>query len=517
VSLDAASAAKVVRGLTGLNMSRIAADVLITSVNASDVATLSQPLPSALAAGRAQATTLRYAPFAPPYLASGAPNPRFETTLAGWLTYVKAVCQFVKSVYGSDHFDVEVWNELTNGSQYLYESDYFNPVPDPGSVGNVTSAVLARTIQMLRDPANGLTDVQVGDGFANQTPFVSGATVPTGTNAIDKHPYHGADFFPGSTEDGSPVNALGASAMIKVAGTSVEAFRPTFTSFFPEYFLSGLQTETLMRDLSPMTTTVGGTPHGASTAPVGGEPPVMWITEYNLSAYQGYVLGMPPADLPELQAKAALRFYVAYASEGVPAIDLYAAKSNPSYQGYPVYQLISPNFFTAVDANPSSDPSSLGGAVMQAVGRLTTTLSGAQSIASPRQLALNAISTDSQNSQFTGNGTTAYPNLYDSDVLAFFPFQLSSNSFVAAVYVMTDDLARAYTSTPAAGYTPYDLPPETYQLTIGNLDGTTATVSLTDPLTGTAQPATIVSRTSTQIVVQLPVTDSPRMLAINNA
>jgi hypothetical protein len=427
------------------------------------------------------------------------------------------VCQFVKNVYGSDNFDVEIWNELNMSSQYLNESKYFNPVPDPGSTGSVDDVLLARTIQMLRDPANGLTDVQVGDGFANQTPFVSGATVPPGTNAIDKHPYQWADYFPAQAENGSPINALGTTALIKVAGALVEAFRPTFTSFFPEYFLSGLQNETLLRDLSPTTTMIRGVPHGAAAAPPGSAPPAMWITEDNLDAYQGYVLGMPPADLPELQAKGALRLFVSYASEGVPAIDLYAAKSTPSVQGYPTYQLIPPGYFSAVDANPSSDPDGLGGITMQAVGRLAATLSGAQSITSPRQLSLNAIATNSQNTQFMGNGTSAYPNLYDRDVLAFFPFQLSSNSFVAAVYVETRDVARAYMSTPAPGYTPYDLPPEDYHLTIGNLNGQTATVSLTDPLTGTAQPATIISRTSSTIVVDLPVTDSPRMLTIRNA
>ena len=111
VVLSAASAAQVVPGLTGINEGGVAAGVLITGVDAGGVATLSQPLPSALAAGSVPASTLRFAPFAPPQLANGAPNPRFEQTLAGWLEYVKGVASFVKQVYGSDDFDVEVWNE----------------------------------------------------------------------------------------------------------------------------------------------------------------------------------------------------------------------------------------------------------------------------------------------------------------------------------------------------------------------------------------------------------------------
>ena len=42
------------------------------------VASLSRPLPTRLRAGPVAASTLRFAPFAPPRLADGAPNPRFR-------------------------------------------------------------------------------------------------------------------------------------------------------------------------------------------------------------------------------------------------------------------------------------------------------------------------------------------------------------------------------------------------------------------------------------------------------
>jgi hypothetical protein len=34
---------------------------------------------------------------------------------------------------------------------------------------------------------------KVGDGFSDQEPYASGATVPPGTAAIDKHPYQPGD------------------------------------------------------------------------------------------------------------------------------------------------------------------------------------------------------------------------------------------------------------------------------------------------------------------------------------
>ena len=512
VTLDPVSAAKVVPGLTGFDEGSYAARVLITSVDPNGVATLSQPLPASLAAGPAPATTFAFAPFAPPYLADGSPNPRFQQTLAGYLTYAKAVCQFVASVYGSDNFDVEVWNE---NQVFLNESNYFNPVPDPGSTGSTTTAVLQATIAMLRNPANGLTHVQVGDGFSSQSPWTSGTTVPVGTNAIDRHPYAQThNEAPGSWSEAGiqPVNPQGLP--LRARNSVIQPiFTPTFRAFFPEYPLSGIQTETLIRDLSStISSNIQGTIHGANTAPAGGTPPATWITEDNLDGTSAMQNGLPAADMPEFQAKAALRFYLSYASTGAQAIDLYSAKGINATD----MNLISPAFFSAVDANPSSYPASLGGPTMQAVGRMSSTLAGAQPIAHPRQLTLTSIAQYGNNSQFTGNGTSAYPSLYDRDVLTFFPWQVSQHTFVAGVYVMTRDLTHYYTSHPAPGMTPYDMPAEAFRLTIGNVNGATASVSLSDPLTGTQQPATIISRTANQIVVQLAATDSPRMLAIND-
>ena len=501
VSLSPASAAQVVPGRTGIDVDGYVAKVMITSVDRAGQATLSQPLPQSFPAGQVAAATFRFEPFAAPYLANGRLNPRFKATLVGWLAYAKTVCQFVARVYGSDNFDVEVWNE---NQAFLDESTYFNPVPDPGGKGSTTYTVLRATIHMLRNPANGLTAIRVGDGFSNQSPFTSGTTVPPGTAAIDHHPY-AQDVYvrPGAAVEAGvrPVNPAGEPAR----------FTPSFLAFFPEYYLSGIPTETLMRDLSPtIRSNIDGTIHGATTHPPGSPPPAIWITEDNLDQDVAKSNGMPAADIPEMQAKAALRFYVSYASEGAQAIDLFAA------EGGSCCQIIPQAFFSAVDARPGSYPVNLEGPTMRAVGRLTSLLSGAQPIARPQQLTLKAIAQLGNHSQFTGNGTSAYPDLYDRDVLTFFPFQASQKRFVAAVYVMTRDVTQRYTSDPAPGQTPFDLPAEQFRLTIGNVDGAHARVSLYDPLIGGREPARIISRTRSQIVVQLAATDSPRMLTIDD-
>jgi hypothetical protein len=507
VSLKPTTDSGVVPGLTGFDASdpngypEDPGD-LITNVAPDGTATLSQPLQTAIPAGSISVKTLSYEPFAPPYLSDGTtPNPRFQATLDGWLTYVKGALSFVKQVYGSDNFDAEVWNELTFGSAFLDESDYFNPVPDPGSTGDVDEAILTATVQALADPANGLSDVKVGDGFSSTVPWTSGTTVPVGTAAIDHHPYAGERQFPDSPDEPGTieVDAFGDPT----------SFVPTYTEFFPEYFLTGIQTETLMRDLSPITTLIYGTPHGATTHPVGGTPPANWITEVNLDQTQAATNGMPTSDIQEFQAKTLLRYYLAYGSEGVQALDIYAAA------GGGCCQVIPQAFFNAVDQDPSSYPGSLGGQAVQAVANLTSQFAGAVATTSPQQVTLLSIANESSDVQFQGNGTTATPSLTDRDVLAFFPFQKSPGNIIAAVYVMSRDLTRVYTTSPAPGLTQYDQPPEAFRIAIGNVDGPTVKVkSLYDPLTGTFidDAATIVSHTATSVTVQLPVTDSPRLL-----
>jgi hypothetical protein len=517
VSLTVASAAQVVPGLTGFDTTdpypQRPGD-LITNVAPDGTATLSRPLPMSLPAGPVSVTTLRYAPFAPPFLVNGAPNPRFEQTLAGWLTYVKSVAHFVRDTYGSSNFDMEVWNELTFGSAFLDETNYYSPVPDPGSFGSVTDELLKRTVQMLHDPANGLPGVKVGDGFSNQEPWQSGANVPAGTNAIDKHPYVGLRVFPGSPDERGieSLNAFGQPNPSPADGSPVAHARliPSYRVFMPEYLLTGIQTETLMRDLSPITTSIYGTPHGAHTHLPGHPSPTVWITEDALDAGQASANGLPDADIPEFQAKTALRMFVSFASEGAQAVDLFAAA------GGACCQFIPPAFFNAVDANPSSYPASLGGLTMKVVGRMVTTLRGARSIARARQLTLDAIAQQGDGAQFRGFGTPALPALYNRDVLAFFPFQVSAHRFVSAVYVMTRDVTHYYTAHPPPGLTSYDMPAQQFRLTIGNVDASYARVSFSDPLTGASVPARIVSRNHRTVVVQLPATDSPRMLTIDD-
>jgi hypothetical protein len=517
VQLDPATAAAVVPNKTGFDSQDPwrAADVIITQVLAGGLAKLSRPLPHDLPAGHHQASTLRFAPFGPPRLKNGQPNPMFEETMAGWLSYVGAVTRQAKAIMGSQKFDVEVWNERSFGSDFLYQERYYDPVREEGD-GDRLDEILKRTVNYVRDARNGVSKIGVGNGFASQTPWESGATSPHGLTAIDRHPYYGMRHFPADSviDDNMPIDAQGnwdftdTGTRTSGGGIRRDHFIPHYDSFFPEYILSGIQTENLIRDVSPITTDLRGTLHGRRTHPAGGKPPQVWITEANLDTGVIPEGRLTPADAGHLLAKAALRYYTAYANKGFSAIDLYAAS------GWE-WALVSDAFFNAIKRRDGAYPGNgLGGDTPTAVRRMTATLRGATHLKRTRPLSLLRISDHHNHKQFSGDGTAAHPPLYDRDVLAFLPFQVSAHKYVASTYVMTRNLAKLYKpKARRSDIRRFDLPAERFQLRIGGFSSRRVRVKATDPLTGRSVPVRSRSLGGGRIAVSLPLTDSPRMLS----
>ena len=308
-------------GFNALDGSYKAADVLVTAVGPDGTATLSKPLPRDLAAGDHPGATLRFAPFAPPRRADGSPNPAFEETLAGWLQYVGAVTRRAREVLGGDAFDVEIWNELSFGSDFLDAGRYYDPVPDGAARARATSRARSSSARSrsCATRANGVAGIGIGDGFASELPWPSGATEPAGVTAIDKHPYPPVRDYPEDLQHNT--TAVGPDG-------HPTAWTPRMRAFFPEYWLTGLQTETLVRDLAPVTTFVYGTPHGRHTRPAGGAPPQLWMTETGLDLADER---LPQAELTvaakrHILTKGVLRALLAHVNKGVSALHLYAAR-----------------------------------------------------------------------------------------------------------------------------------------------------------------------------------------------
>ena len=276
---------------------------------------------------------------------------------------------------GSEEFDVEVWNELSFGSRFLDVNGYYQPDIEPDRPHRERE-ILERTVAFIRDPANGVPAIGIGNGFSNQSPWWNGTKSPVGLTAINKHPYAGWQSFPtGAAVNGNrPLNGLGELAGWKDGSNQFhELFTPTYEAFFPEFFLSAIQTETVVHDLAPYPSTIGETDHGRYTHHPGGAAPTMWITEVNLAPGSGPVprTEMSADDLRHIESKIILRYLVAYVNKGVSAIHFYAAKGGD-------LSLVDPSFFSSLRASRSlaypGDPA--GGQTTDAVRRLTAAMAG---------------------------------------------------------------------------------------------------------------------------------------------
>jgi len=486
--LDQRSAAKVTPGRTGLDSSSDykAADILLTSVDGTTVV-LSKPLPRDMAPGSYSVSTLRYEPFRRP------DDPLFERTMRGWLDYVGLVTRQVKANLGNERFDVEIWNELSFGSDFLDLNRYYDPEVLGGDPAATQDVILRRTLAFLRDPANGVSGVGIGNGFANERPWEAGSTSPNGLTAIDKHPYSRRVQFPqpGRYKDARAVDALGrVDERQDAEGAWHDTFSPSYSAFLPEYYLTGIQTEHLVRDLSPLATDLLGTRHGRFTHPPGGRPPVMWLTEFGLDLNQ-----VPAAAMTHVKTKMALRASAAWINKGAGALYFYAVHNGR----WALFKRGAPG----------------GGQVLRALKRFMSAFAGPGRLGRRQHLRLEAITDRHNRRQFEGDGTPAHPPLYDRDVVAFLPFQVAERRVVVPVYVMTRDLLRVYRPQLSRGDARrYDLPPERFRLTIGGVAGLGAAVRATDPLTGKTVPVRVVSRIRDRLVVEFALTDSPRLLVL---
>ena len=167
---------RLVPGRSGLNQltDYWAAEDFFTKIDPDGTATLSKPLPKDLPAGNVPAATLRFLPFYPPAGLDGKTRREFRETLAGWVDYVAAItgeaCRVLRSDNPQDAgFDLEVWNELTFGSNFLSINNYYEKPMAPGRPP--FEQILRATVEYVRRHRAELPGVGVGDGFNNQWPW----------------------------------------------------------------------------------------------------------------------------------------------------------------------------------------------------------------------------------------------------------------------------------------------------------------------------------------------------------
>jgi hypothetical protein len=95
--------------------------------------------------------------------------------------------------------------------------------------------------------------------------------------------------------------------------------------------------------------------------------------------------------------------------------------------------------------------------------------------------------------------------LYFHDLFTVLPFQVNARKFVFAVYVMSPT------------YPQEDLAEQPWRVALRPVGGVDATVSGVDPLSGRAVPVTVRERARESLTVEVPATDTPRLLVVEEA
>jgi hypothetical protein len=531
---------------------------LITAVDpATGRCELSAPLPKALPAGPLVLADLKYHPFSGPILADGTPNPWAQETVEGWKTYVRTVCEFAKQTLGTAGqndagFDLEVWNELTFGSDFLDEQNYYEPrrsfktdlvYKNHGFVAEGPMSILPITVDYVNDPKSGLPGVKVISGFSNQWPWDSGATMWPGQAGFSRHFYTSLNadipfnsvcgFLSPETIDRpgeGPINALGfldgrrnGRDWHTVAPGSY--YVPTLHISMPELWQYGYKIEYITRDIQPFPGLWDQ--HFRFSNPGDGHPAEVWMTETN-TARSGFLsklqeqLGVASEDSAlvrlshHLGAKAILRTFVFQASKGVHTIELYAARHQDLEDA-----VIPEAFFGALEKSYhvlTEDVRTQIGEQLTVLSRVVGLMRKGEDLPVIRPLGVSEVVEHKPRLVSKGDGTLEHPDQYNRDDFAFLPFQLSANRFAIGYYVVTRDMTSACRPElsvldPAR----YDMRPQLFDITITNVAGARANISAWDPFDNREIAVPVLARTNTALTVQLETVDYPRFLIIKES
>jgi hypothetical protein len=479
-------------GRSGLNnlTDNWAAEALITAIDGNTI-TISKPLPKAIEAGSSiSMATLKYRPFSKPGSAD------YHKTIAGWQHYVGTVAKFVSQALGTTQsqdrgFDMEIWNELTFGSEFLSINNYYARDPAAYKEESIWTNLVKATADYAVAHPQQFSGVKFSDGFANTIPWPASSQQPVRISAISKHPYANRKNFPKDEQRGDKIDALGKPTN----------FIPKYSALFPEYYATALQTETLLRDAAPLTNEIYGVRHGRYARQVNGRvvPTEVWITETGIAPDENKITD--PLKALKLKAKTTARYYTFYLNKGVTKLYLFSAVASGN-MGLGIVQDNFLQYSSTHSVYPANDRAYVS-PTLKITGRIVAQMKRNLDprLTKTRQLRLDSIRDTHNHWQFVGEGTAAHPNLYNRDVFAFLPYQVNSQRFVIPYYVMTRDVTK-------------NLLPEQFAIQISKLKAQDATVSAYDPMNDRTLPVTINSRGRDFLNLTVSATDYPYLLII---
>lgn len=459
----------LVIGHSGINhlITSAAAEGLITAIDPNTgQCQLSKPLPKELKKGQiVKMATLKYVPLFP------IGTKEFEDTACGWLHYASLVTGAASDA-GIDQFDVEIWNELSFGSNFTEASHYYNPLPYPKPKdflhpGGCCWELARRTVESVKKAH---PHARLIWGFSNTTFFHCAVPeLPPGMDGQSYHPYGtGTKTYP-KDEDLPQFN--------------LDHFTPTMLTQLPEGWAHlYVKTESLMRLLNPQ---------ARQNHPPGSEHFHHYMTEHGVAPPECGITD--PAGCWDIKTKCALRSFCLWINKGIDTLDYYCAYDHDA-KGMGLL----PSDIKKIPADAKWDD--VATPPLKAIRNLVRAFDGAQPLEVTSPLHVEVTELAEPRMIFDGDGQ--HPPLWQRQAFAVLPFQVDAHRFVIAVYAMTYDATKHFE-------------PEPHRITFTGLPGPVDTVSLYDPVTDTKPNVTSRPMGSDGVEVEFAATDCPQLLTIS--
>jgi len=284
------------------------------------------------------------------------------------------------------------------------------------------------------------------------------------------------------------------------------SFIPSYSTYMPEYYGTGLQTETIIRDLTSITTSVYGAAHGQHARVVNGRvlPCTVFITEIGIIPAAVGVMDSPTSLL--MKAKGESRILTFFLNKGAGLVDLFAACGGGDWD-YQVLSLTFEQYAVTNSTYPADDTPYVSPAlhiISEIVSQMANGVDNSLTESKTRKLEVKEILGSNNNYQFAGDGTAAHPPGYDREAFAFLPYQVNTHKFVIPYYVMTRNIAQPLT-------------PETFEIKFTGVHAKGASISVYDPLNDVSVPVVVNSATGNELTLTVTAADYPYLLIINEA
>ncbi len=188
----------------------------------------------------------------------------------------------------------------------------------------IWEGLVRETAELVDRHPDQFRGVTLVDGFRNTIPWPSSSREPARVGALSAHPYPLRKVYPRDEPGGPALNAL-------FARDDRPKFTPTYSALFPEYYATALQTETIVRDMAPITTPIYGIPHGRNARVIDGKiaPCPLWLTEIGIHPQEHGVVDREAA--LQLKAKVMARDACFFPAKGVERI-LFLLRSRRRYR-----------------------------------------------------------------------------------------------------------------------------------------------------------------------------------------